>query len=831
MEPDQQNQIGSERELMNSDHRQSSNGRLPDTKGRPSTTCRAVAVLLLAILLGMTSASADRRPTRPVLRPAQRDLFAGRIVAIPPENYAGTPPQIGRSGQLKLLAEVVDYDLVTPPASMTRMPADLPDWILENIGIETDGLIVSWERISGTGHPEPDRLLNKIRRERPRLPVFLIVERGLPKEALDHLRAGRIDLIACDENEEIEPSLAEKIVLFDDHAAALPLLIARMVNLRFGETPRIYPIYSPSNAKSGANSGQLSPDQQIRSQIRRKIKRQIEAAGGTEFTPGPAAGTPDILLFIQLPGSSAMTLRSMIAGLQETIDRNVRIAILDLATDRESKELLFAELQSRRWLDRLAGFASTKPDTDSVSEPDSLSPARAISQSVLFLVAIRSLRDDLDRLYRTDRAQVRLLFNRYLTDYVYQLKIGRDLESEYRPEMSESSEAIDELERRALQRMQPIATSLFNEQFRRNIHATRLTSGDRAQFEITIFQQLRLRLFRSKSAQTIRPRLDAEIVASIHLAYLGTTPLAKTSWELTNDDPDPRLVNRWLEIPWGRFETGAERVLVTFRIDQKFASGILNDASQGYRIRNRRSRSTYQIEIIASSAQGAFYGLNRLEQLGGARQLGRDIDLTEIPRNPQRGVIEVNQGNWSLRERLDLIAFLGRNRMNSYTILLPSGAEMKDPVRARLQSAANASFVNLTIEQRDAILPANRPLTSEETRFCLATYQSASVFHLSGTPYSLWRQIALAAEAAWDPGTFHAGRAIDHFLTTEEPSLLNSAATDQSTDSGSATRQDCIDLPPLNPDGRSLSGRRTVALMRGELKNSIINSKAGRSAR
>ena len=815
--------------------------------GRPdnfnSLILRAVAGLLLAILLPVASASGDRQPLRPVLRTAQRDQFAGRIVAVPPENYPDMRQQTGRSGQFRLLAEVADHDLVTPPTRVARSPADLFAWILDNVGINfgpgTDGLILSWERINAAGRSESDRLLNQIRRQSPRLPVFLIVEKGLSPEALDHLQSGRVDLIACSADEKLAPDMTGRILRFNDPAELLPLLIARMVNLRFGESPRIYPVYSPAHAIAGTANDQLTGSQPISTRIKNQVRRQIVSIGATEFVPGPASGTPDIILFIQLPGSNEVTLRSMIAGLQEMIERNVRVAILDLTTDRESKERLFVELQRRRWLDRLAGFAASEPAEAPAIMADSISSARAISQSSLFLVAIHSLRDDLDRLYRTDRAQVRLLFSRYLTDYIYQLRIRDDLESGYRRGSAENS--ADKLEERALQQMQPLATILFNEQFRRNIHATRLASGDRAQFEIRLFQQLRLRLFITTASEGSRSRIDVEVAPAIHLAYLGNIPFTKISWELTNDDPDSRLVNRWLEIPWGRFETGAERVLVTFRLDQKFASGF-PDASQGYRIRNRRSRATRLIEIIAGSNQGLFYGLNRLEQLGGTGQLSRDLDLTERPRNQKRGIIDARQGSWSLRERLDLIAFLGRNRLNNYTILVNPATEISESVIAQLRRAATASFVNLTTRQS---LPSdsssNRVLSSDDSRFCStsvspdvpteSSQDSEITFQLSGTPYALWPILTLAAEAAWDPATFHASEAIDHFLAAENGGLPGLRATNPATASGIDRRQDCIDLPILNPDHRPTSGRRTAALIRGELKNSIINSKAARSAR
>src|SRR5262249_48317502 len=68
-----------------------------------------------------------------------------------------------------------------------------------------------------------------------------------------------------------------------------------------------------------------------------------------------------------------------------------------------------------------------------------------------------------------------------------------------------------------------------------------------------------------------------------------------------------------------------------------------------------------------SSEQGAFYALGKLEQMGANGSLTEDFQITESPSFPRRGIVEGFYGpSWSHRDRLEVIGFLGRVRMNRY---------------------------------------------------------------------------------------------------------------------------------------------------------------------
>ena len=138
--------------------------------------------------------------------------------------------------------------------------------------------------------------------------------------------------------------------------------------------------------------------------------------------------------------------------------------------------------------------------------------------------AMRSQRNDLDRVHRIDRAQVCLLFSRYLEDWAYNLVVRPKLDSHTRQQLqgdpSNLGDGVERAEKFAFAELQPIAEKLFDEQFRRNTHAILLTNGERAQFRISLLQRLQVRFASQKTS-------EAEIKQSIHTFYEGILQMPK----------------------------------------------------------------------------------------------------------------------------------------------------------------------------------------------------------------------------------------------------------------------------------------------------------------
>lgn len=664
------------------------------------------------------------------------------------------------SNNLKLLAELTDHSLQTTPYGARQSERTIADFIKTASSIENDGVIFD-PRIGAD--PRFLQVLATLRRHRPRLAI------------------------------DTEQSI------FNDSEADLSIRLTRMICRRLGESIRILPFYTESGGAS----------------IRLQVSRMIAAVGGIEVAAGDRLNAPpDLLLFVVLPGTTPTGHQRLIDGIRLTIGSNTRVAIADLTNDRESRARLFAALRHERWVDRLAALAGSDTST---GRSDDNTTARAISQAVLFLAGYRSLRDDEDRLYRIDRSRVRLLFARCLEDYVYPLNVRPLILTQI-----QEGVAIADIENEATARLLPQANALFNEQFRRNIHATRLVNGGRTSFEISILQQLRLR-FSSGAVNNSR----LEILPSIHLATLSwpwRQNRDQSRWEVKNDDLDVRLRDWWHQIPWESFAVGSEKVEVTFRDEPRGVAGSL----EGYHIRSRKSRSMRRIEIFAATDQSRSYAISQLARLGASGSLAQDLEVSESPRFVERGVVEDRGGEWSLQERVDLISLLGRLRMNRYVLVVPpTETTISAESVALLQDAAKRAFVNLTVVQSPpAGVAALAPFSALP---CLApvkdlpsitpppgTGAAGSVLlHLAGPPYTSWLRLASAAELLWDPEHYRRDLSAHYLLVGEDADTIQKF---RQVFPDLADCQPGLKLPPSALAASPRNGRRVLSLLRGELQ-------------
>lgn len=710
---------------------------------------------------------------RPILRPTWPDRFAGRVLVIP--GSAGLESR----REIKMLANLADHELLIPPVATNRSPALLREWIRQRVGLETDGLIINPSPAGAGSAPVADwqnlvaETIAEVGQRRPRL----LIEAG-PSSL-----SGRV-------SGEVEAAVR----------------LARLVNRRFGERPRILPFYSESGNEP----------------LRRTVRLLITAVGGVELAPAGSGtipgGPPDLLLFVALPGTSEAGHQRMADGLRKTIGRGVRVAIADLTTDRESKGRLSDLLRGERWLDRLASLAASEP-TAAGSMPEALAEAhgttiaRSLTHAVLFLTGLRSLRDDLDRVYRLDRTQVALLLGRYLQDYSYPLHRDGIL--------NHSSPSPREED--VLARLRPLADELFKEQFRRNVHATRLATGERVRYEVSLLQQLRVRMPAPGPG-----RGSPEIFAAIHLAWLGNQSEAKTAWTVTNETLPPRLIGQWVATPWNRLATGAERVRVTFHF--KRVSPAAPPAS--YRIVSRLSGTTREIDLTGLTEEAVSLAISHLRQLGATGELVRDLDRLEWPRTKVRGIVDTQGEAWSLRERLDLITMLGQLRLNRYVLILSEGGSpFSTAILAELHRAANAAGVELQIAS--APPPGSRPLYPAGSSICFTPLRDLAetgaadgedplLFRLTGSPYLAWPRLASAAALAWNSRGEQPAQIAAILFPGLDPEA--SSAYEKVL---KATR-DCL----ANPAGRvetaldqlPVTGHQKLSLFRGALRQHLKES-------
>jgi hypothetical protein len=437
--------------------------------------------ILLLIVSSTTSSPAQRR--RPQLLPAARDYFAGKFVLIPRDDR---PLSLQ---QPRMVARVADHDLILPPGRTMGDAEKLVEWVKSVDFAEVKGAIVSLDAIE-----QRVELIEWMRKHAPNIPIYGFASSGLRGEAeiklFDYLLTGG-------ENKQ-----SDKVAAETEPDAASATLVARMLNQRFGFTPKFLPLYS--SARGGAS-------------IQRTISERIALTGGAELRAiNDATRSASILLFVHSPQTNDQERATLVESLANAINKSYRVALLDLSESKTGKGGLLVELRRRKLLDHVIAYASS--DLIGGVSAAAQATTRVLTHAASLLVAIRFLRDDVDRVGRIDRAHVNLLFKSYLSDWAYALEVRLKLEAFVREQLKgdptrlgANTERAEEFARRELR---AVAEELFKDQFKDNAHAILLNSGERAQFVLRFVQTLQLRLPSQKIS-------EAEIQPVVYLVYIG----------------------------------------------------------------------------------------------------------------------------------------------------------------------------------------------------------------------------------------------------------------------------------------------------------------------
>ena len=499
----------------------------------------------------------------------------------------------------RLIARLADHDVVTPPHALLQNDAQLTAWARSLDYGDIDGIII----LPGSHTETAAEIIRWIQLQHPRL-------------ATTELTGSELTGLPV--------------------ADTASLLTVRQLNRRFGIAPGIVPFYSAGPSDSANVS--------------------IRALGGRVLNAGAAeVRRADLLLFVHQPQTSEAQFTAFITELERAVTAGYRVALADTATDQAERERLMNAVSSRKMLDQLFGFA--------VADEFTSGTALAMAQASARLVTARFLRDDADRLRRTEQAQVELLLNRWLKAAVYDPVLRPQLDRFIREQLQADPEHLNAA---AVQRAEDFvigdarrqASEIFSSQFRHNVHSILLSDGSRADFRVRAIQHLQLALPQHRTA-------DPEIRARVYLALENYQPTrqAQAVWELKGrENLDARLVSRSDAINFPAFNVGAGAAELSLVV-----AGNDKNESESYTIRSRLQKKIRRIEIVASSAHGAFYALAQVERDGLAGRLSQDFQITETPEFAERGVIENMAGApWSHRDRLDILRLMGRARMNRY---------------------------------------------------------------------------------------------------------------------------------------------------------------------
>ena len=642
---------------------------------RAARLLRLFVWLLVPLLIISSASSPFAQRRRPLLRPAARDYFAGKFVLIPRDDRPSSVQQP------RMMARVADHDLVVAPAGAMSDAGKLIEWARNIDYADVDGVIVSLDAIAGGAENTTQRfgITKWVRAQRQGLPIYAFTTDSsdrLVQAALSLIEESALDFLLIAGETKRDPSVSreargkltneiaaqglnDRVAMEPDADAATMTLLSRLLNRRFGFSPKILPVFSSDEGRNAAIRGSL---------LHRKVSAAIKTIDGRELSQtNNSARSVDVLLFVHAPQTPDRNRAAFIETIAQTIDKSVAVALADLSETKASKEAVMAELRRRKLLGKLIAYASSEPGDDST---DAIN--RAVTHASAFLTAVRFLRDDLARVRRFDRAHFDLLFSGYLRDWAYALIVRPELDAFVREQLKSDPNRLganaDRAAAFAFEQIRPIAEQLFNEQFKRNIHAILLSTGERVQFEISMLQRLQVRLAAQNASEAdIR---QSVYVPQINLPLLPQS-LARARWFLENEDVDDRIAQRFVATDWGRFKTGVEEIEVSVKILSQ------PGAQEGYTISSARRKGLRRVAITAASNQGVFYALSKLEMLGAEGRLAQDFQTAESPSFARRGIIEsFNDTPWSHRDRLEMLRFLGRARMNRYIY-----APKDDPLR------------------------------------------------------------------------------------------------------------------------------------------------------
>ncbi|MGH9752651.1 MAG: DUF4127 family protein [Blastocatellia bacterium] len=593
------------------------------------------------------------------MRPATRDHFAGKFVLITRDERTQSLQQP------RMLARVADHDLIAPPSRVMTGAGALIEWAKSVDYAEVDGVIVSLDAIAG-GSPQPGQtdIVKWIRARRPSIAIHAFASASSERSVQSALNPGAdsaLDFLLISGDGASRSNLAgeiaarrlnDRVAIEPDVGAATMILLSRMLNRRFGFAPKIFPAFSSVEAKT--------------SSLRQGVSATIRAIHGVEADSLDVVRDAGAALFVHAPRTSDANRGAFVEAIARNIENGMKIAVVDLSETKESKEALIAELRRLKLLDKLITYASSSPgepgDPLSRGSDSAEALSRAVTHASAFLNAIKFMRDDIDRVLRFDRAHFELLFSRYLADWAYALTVRPALDdfvkSELKADPDRLEAATERAEAFAFEQVKQRAEELFKEQFKRNIHAILLSSGERAQFQISLLQRLQVRFPTQKTS-------EAEIRQSVYIPWINSpefSPFAGRAWRLLeNENVDERIARRVASTDWRRFKSDVGEVEMAVKLSPRQGS------QEGYTISSSRKGEMRRVTITAPSNQGVFYALSKLEMLGADGRLAEDFQISESPSIARRGLAEAFSGSpWSHGDRLETLRFLGLARMNRY---------------------------------------------------------------------------------------------------------------------------------------------------------------------
>ena len=217
-------------------------------------------------------------------------------------------------------------------------------------------------------------------------------------------------------------------------------------------------------------------------------------------------------------------------------------------------------------------------------------------------------------------------------------------------------------------------------------------------------------------------------------------------------------------------------------------------AADGYVLAAGRDRGTV-LALAGHDARGTFYAVQTLRQLLAGRDMVPEVVVRDEPLMEIRGAIEGFYGiPWSHQARLDLFAFCGRHKLNTYIytpkddLLLRSkwrelyAGEDLDKL-AELVETANAHHVDFTYALspgNDIVYGSDEDLEATVTKFEQLRELGVASFYiaLDDIPWDLGEEDAAQFDSLADAQAHYLGRVQTEYVLAHDLAPLQTVPTE-----------------------------------------------------
>jgi hypothetical protein len=253
----------------------------------------------------------------------------------------------------------------------------------------------------------------------------------------------------------------ERVGLYNGADEGASVLLSRAVLRKANLKPRVRVVYSSEAGRSHLGDFEDQP-------IETSVRRQIETSGAEIAND---AETADYTLYVNAPRQTETEFQTFLEKLVSDVRSNRKVAIADVlyrvwgAGDARIVERLGRE----KLIDRVIGYASWGTPGNALGT--------VVPQANLYVFARKRLFNNSEVAKKSEAAQIKFLFHRWLGDYGYHTLVrpvvNKYARQELKIEVDEfDPAAYEKFNQIVVERMTPITEQFFDRHFKNRFYQT-----------------------------------------------------------------------------------------------------------------------------------------------------------------------------------------------------------------------------------------------------------------------------------------------------------------------------------------------------------------------